>query len=53
MCQEDDVRRFFSTKVPKPTVKRDFVARALLLAQPRERFRHSGNESRHNGAPST
>ncbi len=29
MCQEDDVRRFFSTKVPKPTVKRDFVARAL------------------------
>jgi len=29
MCQEDDVRRFFSLKVPKPTVKRDFVARAL------------------------
>ncbi|HRK39910.1 MAG TPA: B12-binding domain-containing radical SAM protein [Burkholderiaceae bacterium] len=29
MCQEDDVRRFFSMKVPKPTVKRDFVARAL------------------------
>jgi hypothetical protein len=29
MCQEDDVRRFFSTKVPKSTVKRDFVARAL------------------------
>ena len=29
MCQEDDVRRFFSMKVPKATVKRDFVARAL------------------------
>ncbi len=29
MCQEDDVRRFFTMKVPKPTVKRDFVARAL------------------------
>ena len=29
MCQEDDVRRFFSMKVPKPTVKRDFVTRAL------------------------
>jgi hypothetical protein len=29
MCQEDDVRRFFPVKVPKPTVKRDFVARAL------------------------
>ncbi len=29
MCQEDDVRRFFSLKVPKSTVKRDFVARAL------------------------
>ena len=29
MCQEDDVRRFFSMKVPKPSVKRDFVARAL------------------------
>ena len=29
MCQEDDVRRFFNTKVPKTTVKRDFVARAL------------------------
>jgi hypothetical protein len=26
---EDDVRRFFSMKVPKTTVKRDFVARAL------------------------
>jgi hypothetical protein len=29
MCQEDDVRRFFGMKVPKPSVKRDFVARAL------------------------
>ncbi|GAB4087499.1 B12-binding domain-containing radical SAM protein [Hydrogenophaga soli] len=29
MCVEDDVRRFFNTKVPRPTVKRDFVARAL------------------------
>ncbi len=29
MCMEDDVRRFFSMKVPKTTVKRDFVARAL------------------------
>ena len=38
MCQEDDVRRFFSMKVPKPTVKRDFVARAL--SQANERMRH-------------
>ena len=29
MCVEDDVRGFFSLKVPRPTVKRDFVARAL------------------------
>ena len=29
MCMEDDVRRFFSMKVPRTTVKRDFVARAL------------------------
>jgi hypothetical protein len=29
MCIEDDVRRFFDLKVPRPTVKRDFVARAL------------------------
>jgi len=29
MCQEEDVRRFFSMKVPKATVKREFVARAL------------------------
>jgi hypothetical protein len=29
MCVEDDVRRFFNTKVPRPTVKRGFVARAL------------------------
>ncbi len=39
MCQEDDVRRFFSMKVPKPTVKRDFVARAL--DQPPERIHHN------------
>ena len=31
MCVEDDVRRFFNTKVPRPTVKRDLVARALMV----------------------
>ena len=29
LCLDDDVRRFFATKVPRPTVRKDVIERAL------------------------